>query len=161
MRRKLLSCHNKTSDCKQPPLPSLALQTFTLTAKVSSPDAYAIPIQVRQKNVKSVFISRSPVQKRTNLSEGFLIKPRKFNARKEEWISVDGGGNTLRWTNRCLFFIQHSEDRAERQRKWDGAQKRVFSRFVPRMHKELNGIYNDFLFLCSCPERMHTRPSSS
>lgn len=27
-----------------------------------SPEAYAIPIQVRQKSVKSVFISRSPVQ---------------------------------------------------------------------------------------------------
>ena len=56
---------------------SCALQTFRLLEKVSSPDAYAIPIQVRQKNVKSVFISRSPVQ----------------NSRSLSGVGVDAGGN--------------------------------------------------------------------
>lgn len=36
--------------------------------RVCSPEAHAIPIQVRQKNVRSIIISRSAVQKRTGTS---------------------------------------------------------------------------------------------
>lgn len=36
--------------------------------RVCSPEAYAIPIQVRQMNVKSIIISRSAVQKRISTS---------------------------------------------------------------------------------------------